>query len=108
MTDEEALLKMAGQLIGDMMREVWRAGEALKFYLPEDDYAPWTSPTPAVRAAWDTLTSPENLKYLGAWEAHLTEKHPTNSIAILVARMALADCQAREEGAARTTGSGGP
>ena len=79
-----------------------RAGEALKFYLPEDDYAPWTSPTPAVRAAWETLNSPENLKYLGAWEALPTEKHPTNSIAMLVARKAHADCQAREEAAART------
>ena len=39
MTDHEALLKAGQQMIGDMMREVWRAGEAVKFYLPEDNYA---------------------------------------------------------------------
>jgi hypothetical protein len=102
MTDHEALLKVAQQLIGEMMRKVWHAGEAVKFYLPEDNYAPWTSPTSTVRAAWDTLTSPENLTYLGAWEAHLTEKHPTNYFAVLLARKALADCKAKEEAAART------
>jgi hypothetical protein len=100
MTDDEASLTVAGQrIIGEMMSEVWRAGEAIKFYHHQDNYAPWISPTPAVRAAWDTLTSPENLKYLRAWEAHLTAKPSTNSFAMLVARKALADCNARQEAA---------
>ena len=37
MPDDEALLSVARQLISDMRREVWRAGEARKFYLREDD-----------------------------------------------------------------------
>jgi hypothetical protein len=102
MTDDEASLEVARQLIGDMMREVWRAGEAVKFYLRQDNYAPWTSPTSAVRAAWETLTSPENLKYLRAWKAHLVETAPMNPFAMLVARKALADCEPREGAAART------
>jgi hypothetical protein len=102
MMDDEASLEVAQQLIGDMMREVWRAGEASKFYLRQDNYAPWTSPTPAVRAAWNSLTNPENLRYLRAWEAHLTEEHSTNPFAMLVARKALADCEARAGAAAQT------
>jgi hypothetical protein len=104
MTDHEALLEVARQLIGEMMREVWRAGEAVKFYLREDNYAPWTSPTSTVLAAWDTLTSPENLKYLGVWEAHVTEWDPPGYFAMHLARKALADCKERGEAAARTDG----
>jgi hypothetical protein len=78
-----------------MMREVWRAGEARKFYLREDNYSPWNSPTQAVRAAWETLTSPENLKSLRAWEARMTMERSTNFFAMLVARKAVADCQSR-------------
>lgn len=101
MTDQEPLSRVAVERIGDLMREVWRAGEAVRFYLRQDDYAPWTSPTPAVRRAWDALTGLENLEFLRAWDAHLTEDHSTSFIARLVARRALADCQARGEAVSR-------
>jgi hypothetical protein len=63
----------------------------------DPDCWPWNSPRPAVRAAWDRLTHPDNLLGMEHWLAHHRKGRGMTEWAKQVTLTAIEVCQRRSE-----------
>jgi hypothetical protein len=66
--------------------------------LAEHFVNPWESQNPAVRAAWEALTRPDNLSDLQAWLADDRGRRGITQYGEALTRKAIEDCRSRSAG----------